>query len=102
MYLVGVASYVNYKLNMYLRSQFMIQYEDSQIGPLDDEGEIPSTNIANDKWLLEYAIQDFDKHHNDKYVGFNIESVHVTSPGRQFLHISAYFRICTAILRGNE
>ena len=50
----------------------MIQYEDSQIGPLDDEGETPSTNVANDKWLLEYAIQDFDKHHKDKYVGFSI------------------------------
>ena len=31
-----------------------------------------------------------------------IEGVHATSTGRQFLHISAYFRICAAILRGNE
>ena len=31
-----------------------------------------------------------------------IESVHATSTGRQFLHISAYFRIRATILRGNE
>ena len=30
------------------------------------------------------------------------ENMHVMSPGRQFLHISAYFCICAAILRGNE
>ena len=31
-----------------------------------------------------------------------IEGVHVTSPGRQVLHISAYYRIRAAILKGNE
>ena len=46
----------------------MVQYDDSQIGPLDDEGETPSTNTSNDQRLLEYAIQDFNKHHKDKYV----------------------------------
>ena len=46
----------------------MVQYNDSQIGPLDDEGETPSTNTSNDQRLLEYAIQDFNKHHKDKYV----------------------------------
>ena len=64
-----VASYVNLTCTcIHTPSQFMIQYDDSQIGPLDDEGEIPSTNTSNDKWLLEYAIQDFSKHHKDKYV----------------------------------
>ena len=31
-----------------------------------------------------------------------IEGVHVTSPGRQVLHISVYYRIRAAILKGNE
>ena len=31
-----------------------------------------------------------------------IDGGHVTSPTRQFLHTSTYFRIRTAILRGNE
>ena len=52
-------------LTLSIQTQFMGEYDDSLIGPLDDEGEVPST-IASDQWLLEYAIQDFEKHHKDK------------------------------------
>ena len=52
-------------LTLSIQTQFMGEYDDSLIGPLDDEGEVPST-VASDQWLLEYAIQDFEKHHKDK------------------------------------